>query len=172
MRVLADGKLRFSILTTKPEDVGAPTAAELNEGYYASCAIFHNDFNFTAQAPGTADAKTLCRKGTAQAPTTRNHVAEFTGYRYWEPGETGQPAANDEDQLFTILQGFDVPVWAYARETSKDADDEWADDDEIYMGGEFATTVPQRGSGEDYIKRRYELLPQDVRDNIKVASEA
>lgn len=164
-RMLADGRTKLSILTEKPENVDAPTVSELEAGNDASCNIFYSDFNFGAQPSTTADVKVLCQTGNAQTPTMTNHQAEFTVYRGF-----GLDSAEGDDSTALILLDGHTTVWAYARKTEKRATAAWEEGDEIYMGGEFITDVPQQGDNQDYIKIRTMLHPQQVHDYIEVAA--
>ncbi|WP_147107129.1 hypothetical protein [Nesterenkonia populi] len=167
-RMLADGRTKITLLTEKPSNPGAPTASELNEGHDASGDIFHSDFNFTAQASTTADTKKLTQTGNAQTPTYKQHVAEMTIYRGFS-AEGGFEKDGDDKTAQILLESHNT-VWAYARRTDKWSDDEWEEGDEIYMGGEFTTDVPQQGDTEDDIKIRCVMLPQQVHDYITVGA--
>ncbi len=168
-RVLADGQTKLSILTEKPANVGAPTAAELNAGHDMSCAILTSDFEFTAAASDMRDNKTLCQRGNAQRPGARNHNAAATIYREYLEG--GGPDEEDADKGFQAVKAQGTQVWAYGRLTDKRSSEEWAAGDEIYMGGEFLTDTPTRGALDDDISFRVQFLPQDVYDFIEVASD-
>ena len=48
IRVLADEHIKFTILTAKPANPAAPTAAELNAGIDASCLVLADNFQWSA----------------------------------------------------------------------------------------------------------------------------
>ena len=74
------------------------------------------------------------------------------------------------DAGFTATSVKGTTLWAYARETAKDSDEEWTSGDDIYLGGEVLTDTPQRLDGSGFIKRRVPLEMQRGYDNIKVAA--
>ena len=62
-RVLADGKTKFTILTTAPANPAAPTAAELNAGIDLSCKVLSEGFEFGPTDSETVDEAALCDEG-------------------------------------------------------------------------------------------------------------
>lgn len=168
-RVLADGKTKFTILTTKPADPGAPTAAELNAGIDLSCNVLTSDFNWSATDSDKIAEKALCDVGNSNAIGASNYTTGFTLWRYFLTAGGVDTAA---DAGFTAVQEKGTTLWAYARETDKDSTEDWAANDDIYLGGEVINDTPQRLDGTGFIKRRIPLEAQRMYDNIKVAAGA
>lgn len=153
-RVLADGKTKFTVLTTKPVNPAAPTAAELNAGIDLSLDVLSSDFTFGAVDSDKIAEKALGASGNANAIGASNYQVGFTLWRNFATGggfgtETGWAA----------LKVKGTTVWAYARQMDKAATAAWAATDEIYLGAEFTTDTPQRTDGTGFIKYR---IPGEV----------
>jgi hypothetical protein len=168
-RVLADGKTKFTILTTKPADPGAPTATELNAGIDLSCNVLTSDFNWSATDSDKIAEKALCDVGNSNAIGASNYTTGFTLWRYFLTAGGPDTAA---DAGFTAVKEKGTTLWAYARETDKDSTEDWAAGDDIYLGGEVINDTPQRLDGTGFIKRRIPLEAQRMYDNIEVAAGA
>lgn len=166
-RVLADGKTKFTILTTKPADPGAPTATELNAGIDLSCNVLTSDFNWSATDSDKIAEKALCDVGNSNAIGASNYTTGFTLWRYFLTAGGADTAA---DAGFTAVKEKGTTLWAYARETDKDSTEDWAAGDDIYLGGEVINDTPQRLDGTGFIKRRIPLEAQRMYDNIEVAA--
>lgn len=143
-RVLADGKVKFTILTTAPADPEAPTAVELNAGIDLSCKILASDFAFGPTGSETVDEPALCDEGSAQAYGRSNYEALFTLWRYYLEAGGVDP---DEDAGFAAVKVKGATLWGYKRMTDKKATEDWADGDEITFGGEFTNDNPQAQTG-------------------------
>ena len=167
-RVLADGKTKFTVLTTAPADPAAPTATELNAGIDLSCDILTSDFNWSNADSDKIAEKALCAKGNSNAIGASNYTTGITLWRKFDPS-TGAPDPADETG-WAALKEKGATVWAYARETGKDSVEDWAASDEIYLGGEVATDAPQRTDGTGFIKRRIPMEAQRLYENIEVAA--
>ena len=76
-RVLADKKIKLTILTTKPANEADPTVAELNAGIEACKKVLSDGFRFSPTASGTASAKALCGSNE-EAFTDSNAELAFT----------------------------------------------------------------------------------------------
>lgn len=166
-RVLADGKTKFTILTTKPADPSAPTATELNAGIDLSCSVLTSDFNWSATDSDKIAEKALCDVGNSNAIGASNYTTGFTLWRYFLTAGGADTAA---DAGFTAVQEKGTTLWGYARESDKDSTDDWAAGDDIYLGGEVINDTPQRLDGTGFIKRRVPLEAQRMYDNIAVAA--
>lgn len=167
-RVLADGKTKFTVVTTAPENPAAPTATELNAGIDLSCDILSSDFTWTATASDTVDEKALCATGNSTVFGSSNYDLGITLWRQFD-SSTGAPDTENEAG-WAALKEKGTTVWAYARETGKDSTEDWAADDEIYLGGEVVTDLPTRTDGTGFIKRRIVLGAQRMHDNIEVGA--
>lgn len=161
-RVLADGKTKFTILTTAPANPAAPTVSELDAGIDVSCDILTGDFTWTpTDSDPITDQKALCDKGNTTTFGASNFDTGLTLFR-----EFGQEV---QEKAWEALSEKGNEVWGYARETDKDSTEAWAADDEIYLGGKVVVDEPQRIDGEGFIRRRIPMGAQSMHTNIKVA---
>ena len=150
-RVLADGKTRFTVLTTKPANPDAPTATELNAGIHLHNNVLTSDFAFGATDSDKVAEKPLGSSGNANAIGADNYQLAFTIWRKF--ASAGGFDATDEAG-WAALKVKGATLWAYARQTDKDADEDWAASDEFYLGAEFTNDNPQRTDGTGFIKYR------------------
>lgn len=156
-RVLADGKTKFTIVTTKPADPAAPTATELNAGFDLSDDVLSSDFTFGAVDSDKVAEKALGASGNANAIGASNFQAAFTLWRKF--ATAGGFDAADEAGWAAVKEKGST-VWAYARQMDKEASEPWAAADEIYLGAELTTDTPQRTDGSGFIKYRIPCEPQ------------
>lgn len=166
-RVLADGKTKFTILTTKPANPEAPTATELNAGIDLSASVLASDFNWSNADSDRVAEKALADSGNSNAIGASNYTTGVTIWRYYATAGGVDATA---DAGYAALKEKGTTVWGYARESDKDATDAWEAADEIYLGGEVITDAPQRLDGSGFIKRRIGLEMQRGYDNIAVAA--
>lgn len=160
-RSLADGKTKFTVLTTKPEDPKNPTAAELNDGIDMECNILDSDFQWGATDSDKIAEKPLCAKGNQNALGPSNYQGGATVFREFDP-DTGEPDT-DDDVPFQTMKRKGTELYGYARKTGKDADEEWAGGDEFYLGARFVSDEPQPPSDlGGYIKYRVPFEIQDA----------
>jgi hypothetical protein len=150
-RVLADGKTKFTICTTKPANPAAPTAAELNAGIDLSMNVLTSDFTFGAVDSDKVAEKALGASGNANAIGASNYQIGFT---IWRKFATGGGFDSADETGWAALKVKGTTVWAYARQMDKAATAAWASTDEIYLGAEFTTDTPQRTDGTGFIKYR------------------
>jgi len=171
-RSLADGKTKFTILTTAPVDPTAPTVTELNAGIDASCAILSSDFLWGATDSDKIAEKALCTTNNANAIGASNFQVGVTPFRYFD-ATTGESADDEGDDVFQALKVKGTTLWGYARKTSKSSTDAWAEGDEIYLGGEFVTDEPQPPSDlGGFVKWRVPGEMQTAWPFIEVAAAA
>ena len=168
-RVLADGKTKFSILTTKPVNPAAPTATELNAGIDLSDDVLSSDFTFGAVDSDKVAEKPLSASGNANAIGASNFQAAFTLWRKF--ATAGGFDAADETGWDAVKEKGST-VWAYARQMDKEASEAWAAADEIYLGAELTTDTPQPTDGSGFIKWRLECEVQNGFPFISVAAGA
>lgn len=140
VRSLADGHLRWTVLTEPPANPAAPTAAELNAGIYMSRNVLASDFLWGFAESDRVQEKPLSETSNAQAIGAGNPQGRATFFRYFDP-ETGNGDPVD-DQPFQIHKIKGTTLYAYARETAKLASEPWEDGDEIYLGAEYVTDEP------------------------------
>jgi hypothetical protein len=169
VRVLADEHIKFTILTTAPEDEAAPTAAELNAGIDASCLVFADDFRWTPTDSERVGERALCESTAAEAPGLSNYDLAFTAWRYFD-SVTGAPDMT-ADELFQAVKVKGTELWGYVRRTGKLHSAVWATGDEIQLGGRFTTDTPQT-DGTGFVKYRIPTLPQAMHDFIAVDAGA
>lgn len=170
-RSLADGHIKFTILTTKPANPAAPTVTELTAGIDVSCNILSSDFAWSATDSDKVAEKALCTEGNANAIGASNYSAGATFFRYFDT--TTKNAHSTEDAGFAAVKVKGTTLWGYARQTAKKSTEAWAASDEIYLGGEFVTDVPQLPSDMGgWIKRRVPFEIQSAYDNITAAAGA
>lgn len=160
-RSLADGHTKFTILTTAPANPEAPTAAELNAGIDASCAILASDFTWGATDSDKVQEKALCTENNANSLGPSNFQAGVTPFRYFDSTNTGQ-ADSVADAVFAALKVKGTEVYGYARRTAKKATEAWESGDEIFLGQHCVVDEPQPPSEQGgYIKFRCPMEPQE-----------
>lgn len=156
-RTLADGKTKFTILTTAPADPAAPTVTELEAGIDVSCHILSSDFTWGATDSDKVAEKALCDVGNANAIGASNFQAGVTMWRYFDASGGFDET---EDAGFEALKTKGTTLYGYARRTDKGAREAWATGDEIFLGAEVVTDEPQPPSDlSGYIKWR---VPMEV----------
>lgn len=164
---LADGKIKFTILTTPPVDPAAPTAVELNAGIDLSCTVLDSDFQWSATDSDKVSEKPLCEAANVNALGASNYQAGMTLFRSFDTSTKNSHIT--EDAGFTAVKVKGTTVHGYARKTAKSSDEAWADADEIYMGAEVLTDNPQEPSDMGgYIKTRIPMEVQRAWLNIVV----
>jgi hypothetical protein len=168
-RVLADGKTKFTVLVTKPANPSAPTATELNAGIDLSCDILSSDFNWSATDSDKIAEKALCDEGNANAIGASNYTAGFT---LWRKFATAGGFDATAEAGWEAVKEKGTTLYGYARQMDKDATDDWAASDEIYLGAEFITDTPQRTDGSGFIKYRVGAEVQRGYPFIEVAAGA
>lgn len=166
-RMIGDGKTKFTLCMEKPVNPEAPTATELEAGIDASFKILGSDFAWSATDSTSIAETPLGAQLESAVPGRSNYTAGVTLWRYFALAGGADPT---EDEVFEALRAKGTTFWAYARETDKDAEDEWEAGDEIYLGAEVVNDLPQRLDGTGFIKRRVPLMIQRGYDNITVAA--
>ncbi|WP_224279140.1 phage tail tube protein [Nocardioides lacusdianchii] len=164
---LADGHLKFTILTEKPANPSAVTATILNAGVDASCAVLASDFTFSPADSDKVNEKALCTTNNANAIGADNFQAGATFFRYFD--EVTGAADLLEDEAYQAVKEKGTTVWGFLRESGKLSTADWADGDE-YLWMELLTDRPQRPSNAGgYIKRRVPMEPQSGDDGVVAA---
>jgi len=164
-RVLADGRIKFSILTTKPANPAAPTITELNAGIDMSCKVTQDGFSFGPTDSDKVQEKALCTVNNANSLGPSNAEVAFNVWRFFD--EAGFDATDDAG--FDAVKDKGTTLWAYARQTEKLATAAWAAADEIYFGAEFVTDTPQRVDTGGFIKYR---IPGEVQNSWSFVAAA
>lgn len=158
MRVLADGRTKFALLTTEPAIPASPTADELNAGIDLSFKVLQDNFTFSAGDSDKVAEKALGDINNSNSLGASNFTAGFTLWRQFADGGGFDPV---EDAGFAAVRVKGATVWLYARKTDKLASLPFADGDEIYLGMTAINDEPQDVSGGGFIKFRIPLEPQD-----------
>lgn len=169
MKVAADGKKKFTLLTAAPAG-RIPTAAELNAGLDISCAVLDSDASWTNTASDTFNEKAACQKGNALALGASNYDLGLTFLR--EFLDAGGPDVSGEDAGYQAIKTKGSTVWIYLRETDKDSLEDWDAGDEIYLGGEVQSDAPARVDNTGNLKRRVIFMPQDLIEGVEVSAGA
>lgn len=165
---LADGHIKFTILTTAPANPDAPTALELNAGIDASCNILKSDFAWTAADSDKIAEPALCATNNANSLGASNFSGGVTPFRYFATGGAPDPT---EDAVFAAMQDKGTELWCYARKNGKLYSADWATADEIYLAGHVLTDEPQAPSETGgYIKFRVPLEFQEGWPFIEVSA--
>jgi hypothetical protein len=169
-RVLADGRTKFTLLTTAPLDPAAPTATELNAGIHLESKVLSSDFAWSATDSDKIAEKALADDSNANAIGAGNYSAGVTLWRYFLEAGGEDPTA---DAGFAALKEKGATLYGYARRTDKAGDAAWAAGDEIYLGAEVTTDTPQvPGDAGGWLKWRVPLEVQRAWDFIEVAAGA
>lgn len=161
MKVAADGKKKFSLLTVAPAaPSGIPTATELNAGHDISCAVLDSDANWTHAASDRFNEKPACTKGNSQALGASNYDTALTFLR--EFLDAGGADIAGEDAGYQAVRVKGTTSWIYLRESDKDSAEPWEAGDIIDLGGEVVSDAPMRVNNDGNLKRRVEFLPQKM----------
>lgn len=161
MKVAADGKKKFTLMTTAPAAAsGIPTATELNAGKDISCAVLDSDANWTPTASDRFNEKPACTKGNSQALGASNYDLALTFLR--EFLEAGGADVTGDDSGYQAVRVKGTTSWIYLRESDKDSTEPWTTGDIIDLGGEVVSDAPQRVNNDGNLKRRIEFLAQNM----------
>lgn len=160
VQTLADGNIKFTILTTKPANELVPTITELNAGIDASCLVLQDNFSWTAADSDKINEKALCATTNGETPGAGNSNLAMTAWRWYDP-ETGavDPTA---DTLFSAVKEKGTTLWGYTRVGVKKHSDPWAATDVYDYGARFITDALQLASTTGFIKYVVPPLPQDA----------
>lgn len=169
VHVLADGKVKLSLLTTKPANPAAPTLTELNAGIDISCKVLSDNFDFGPTDSDKNNEKVLCSTGNSNSLGASNYQAGFTLLREFLVAG-GFDATGDA--AFVALKSKGATVWLYARQTDKLATTDWAAAEEIFFGCAAISDNPQYVAGSGGIKYKIPLEVQFGYPFITVAAGA
>lgn len=164
---LADGRIRFRILTTEPADPNAITVTEVNAGIIAECKVLKSDFRLSATGSDTIADTELCSEGNAQAWGASNYEGSMTPFRYLD--ETGDPVVL-EDAVWAAVKEKGTQFWAVVSEGKPHSTNFEVGDE--YDAYEVLTDNPQKPTDRGgYIKRVVPLGVQRAYENkVIVAS--
>ncbi len=168
VRMLSAGRLKFTILTTKPADPAAPTDSELNAGLQVCKNIPASEFTFRATGSEAVDSTTLCSKNKSETFGQGNYELTFA---LWRKFLDAGGFDTTDDAAFEAVKEKGSTLWGYARLTDKDAEDPWEAGDEIFLGAEFVTDDPAIMSAtEGFIGYQIPTRIQEAYPFIKVAA--
>lgn len=171
MKVAADGKKKFTLLTAAPAATsGIPTVTELNAGIDISCAVLDSDANWTPTASDRFNEKAACQRGNSQALGASNYDTALTFLR--EYLEAGGADTTGEDEGYQAVRVKGTTSWIYLRESDKDSTEAWSTGDIIDLGGEVISDAPMRVNNDGNLKRRIEFLPQNMIVEVPVGAGA
>lgn len=159
MKVAADGKKKFALLTTKPAK-RIPSLMELTAGIDISCIVLDSDANWTAATSDTFAEKPSCVEGNVNALGASNYTTELTFLREWL--EAGGADVSGADEGYQAVRVKGSTAWIYMRESDKLSTEPWEAGDIIDLGGEVVSDNPQRSGNEGNIKRRIIFQPQNM----------
>jgi len=169
MKVAADGKKKFTLLTAAPAAASRiPTVTELNAGIDISCAVLDSDANWSNTASDRFNEKPACTKGNSQALGASNYDTALTFLR--EYLDAGGPDSVGDDKGYEAVRVKGTTSWIYLRESDKDSTEPWAAGDVIDLGGEVVSDAPMRVNNDGNIKRRIEFLPQNMITEVPVGA--
>lgn len=167
---LAAGRTKFTILTTKPADEKAPTAAELNAGIDMSCKTIANGFQFTfADSERITGQRPLCVEVESEELGASKATLDFTLFRYWLEAGGADPA---EDAGFEAVMEKGTELWAYKRKTDALSGEDWAAGEEIAIGARFETDNLQDPGEDGKIRYRVPAVIRDAWPFLKVGAGA
>lgn len=164
---LADEGKRFYILTTKPANPAAPTAAELTAGIDASCKVAREGFAWTPADSDTIDDAELCSTSKAVAPGADNAELNFMLYRYFLDAGGVDPAA---DELFAAVSQKGTVLWGYYFHNDKKVGTAPVAAEQFVLGAEFWTDWPQDPNASGWLKFRVPCHANQVYPWGKVAT--
>lgn len=149
-KTLADGRIKLTALTEKPDDLKALTLTELAAGIDLQCRIMFSDFRLSPTGSDTInDEKALCDVGNPVAFGASNYEGSVTPFRYLD--ENGAPEAA-EDDAYETLKEKGTELWLVKR-IGPEHDVEWAAGD-IYDVFHVITDTPQDPSSmSGFIKK-------------------
>ena len=167
-RMLSAGRTKVTLLTTKPANVGAPTATELNAGHDLSDMIPRSNFSWTAGDPTTETDSPISAEFDAEVPIAKTYSLGFGLYRQFLTAGGFDATA---EAAFDAVKEMGGTVWVYARKTDKLSGEAWEAADEIYLGGEVVSGGMKVVDG-GYLKFEASFYPVDLFDYIEVAAGA
>lgn len=168
MKTLAEGRIKLSVLTTKPANPKAPTVTELQKGVDVSCQVLRSDYKLGAVASDTINEPALCSKGNATAFGAANYEGSVTIFLLKD--EAGKTSA-EESTAWEALKTKGTTLWMVERE-GPEYETEYAAGDivDVY---EVITDNPQKPQDRTgYIKRTIPLGVQNAWEDATVGAGA
>lgn len=169
VRMLADDKIKFTILTASPADPAAPTATELNAGIDASLKISKDGFKWSAADSDKIAEPALGSATNSAVPGMGNYDLGFTVWRQFDAAGGIDAAA---DAVFNAVKAKNTDLWCYARKSDKLASAAWATSDEIMLGAVVVTDTPKTSNVTGYIRYEIPLMCQTAYPFVSVGGSA
>lgn len=117
-KTLADGRIKLILLSTKPNDMKAPTVAELTAGKDISCRITKADYRLSATGSETVDGTALCDEAAVNVFGASNFEGTIAPFRYFNPAKPGQADA-EGDFAFQAFKVKGATLYLVERNTGK-----------------------------------------------------
>lgn len=169
---LADGRIKLSIMSSKPADPLAPTVTELEAGIDAAMRILSSDFKLGPVASDTVDEKPIGQEGNSKVFTTSNYEGHITPFRYFDAtgkAEVSGVGGEIGDAVFQAVKVKGTRLWIAKRFTSKKSTAAWAAEDEVEVY-EVVTDNAQDAEATGYIKKLLDLSVDEAWLNGAVAA--
>lgn len=163
--VLADGRRRVRLLTTRPNDPSAVTVTEAEAGIKAECRILKSDYSLGATGSETVNDSVLCAEGNATTYGASNYSGSMTPIRYFTPEGT---LDTEGDVVFEALREKGTTIYVLDSEG-------WHHEDAFEAGQEYdlyevVTDNPQKPSDRGgFVKRVVPLGVQQAWENRVIA---
>lgn len=156
--VAADKNIRISVMTVAPEDLGAPTVAELEAGMDATCVFAINGTRFSATASDTVTDPVFC-EGVNSSTVGADNYEGSVALKLFFDADTKQYDA-DLNEIFEALRVKRSKVWVAFR-PGPEWDTAWAVGDMLSGVFEFETDNPQEPT--DYTGDIKVVIPGQVK---------
>lgn len=144
---LAEGREKWSILSTIPANPEAVTLAEAEAGLDISCALASADSRISAAASATFSDPAICDEIAVQMFGQSNYEGQAAPFRYFT--EMGQSEVDTDgavrDEAWQALKEKATRGYMLLRRTSKRSREAFAAGDEYFLY-EFETDTPQSPS--------------------------
>lgn len=164
-KTLAEGRTAVYMLTQKPANPAAITAAEIKAGKNITCQILKSGYKLGAVASDTVNEPALCSTGNATAFGAANYEAELTLFDYrTAEGKTDA----EEGSALNAMKTRGTTLWLVEREGPLESTEVATGDVvDVYEVVTDAPQKPQERSG--YIKRTIPMGVQRAWEGITVA---
>ena len=156
--MLADGRLRLRLLSEKPADPRAVTAAEANAGEKLECRILKSDYRLSPTASDTVPDTLLCAEGNAVTFGASNYEGSITPVRMLDEDGLADP---DNDVAWDAAKKKGPKLWLLESEgRAHEEDFETGDEYSLYEADTDNPQAPTDRTG--WIKRTVPLGVQNA----------
>lgn len=164
-KTLADGRIALWALTTAPQDITAPTVAEINAGKKISCRIMKSDYALGADSDAEIMEQEMCKKGEGKAPGPTSYACNLTVFRYLD--EAGKPVDAD-DFVWDLIKKKGTTIWLVEREGPVESEGIAADDIVSVYEAVLGTPTKPSDRFAGYIKRTAKPNVMNAAEEVKV----